>query len=374
MIDIESCIMPDNRFAQLPVKSYFDEDVLKLERDLIFEVFPQYLGHEQWIPHVGDYLVLSHENNGRIMVHAENGINLLSNVCRHRQATILQGRGTASYITCPLHQWTYAPNGTLLGAPHFPENPCLNLENFATQKWNGIIYEAAPHNVASAMASLPSEIAEIVDFTRYVPDKSESYRVNYNWKTFLEFYLEDYHVAPFHPGLGNFVTCDNIQWKFGEWYSVQMVGIKDTLRRPGNSEIYRKWHRAVLDYYGSDLPNYGAIWLYIYPNVMIEWYPLVLVISTVFPNGAGHSVNNVEFFHPEEIILFDTDSITSARIAAEAYIETAIEDNLIGERMHEGRRALWERGGCEVGPYQSPLEDGMRHFHALYRSQIGQYL
>ena len=41
---------------------------------------------------------------------------------------------------------------------------------------------------------------------------------NYNWKTFIEVYLEDYHVAPFHPGLGNFVTCDDLTWQFGDWY------------------------------------------------------------------------------------------------------------------------------------------------------------
>jgi hypothetical protein len=38
--------------------------------------------------------------------------------------------------------------------------------------------------------------------------------------------------------------------------------------------------------------------------------------------------------------------------------------------MDAGRRALLRRGVCEVGPYQSPMEDGMQHFHAWYRSHI----
>ena len=42
--------------------------------------------------------------------------------------------------------------------------------------------------------------------------------MNYNWKTFIEVYLEDYHVGPFHPGLGQFVTCDDLSWEFGDWY------------------------------------------------------------------------------------------------------------------------------------------------------------
>jgi phenylpropionate dioxygenase-like ring-hydroxylating dioxygenase large terminal subunit len=28
----------------------------------------------------------------------------------------------------------------------------------------------------------------------------ELHECNYNWKTFIEVYLEDYHVGPFHPG------------------------------------------------------------------------------------------------------------------------------------------------------------------------------
>jgi len=38
----------------------------------------------------------------------------------------------------------------------------------------------------------------------------------YNWKTFIEVFLEDYHVEPFHPGLGRFVDCDDLKWDFGE--------------------------------------------------------------------------------------------------------------------------------------------------------------
>jgi hypothetical protein len=35
--------------------------------------------------------------------------------------------------------------------------------------------------------------------------------------------------------------------------------------------------------------------------------------------------------------------------------------------MDAGRLALLRRGTSEVGPYQSPMEDGMRHFHEWYR-------
>ena len=32
--------------------------------------------------------------------------------------------------------------------------------------------------------------------------------------------------------------------------------------------------------------------------------------------------------------------------------------------------ALLARGDNEVGPYQSPMEDGMQHFHEWYREKL----
>ena len=59
-------------------------------------------------------------------------------------------------------------------------------------------------------------------------DRVELHECDYNWKTFIEVYLEDYHVGPFHPGLGGFVTCDDLRWEFGEHHSVQTVGAAAT--------------------------------------------------------------------------------------------------------------------------------------------------
>ena len=39
-----------------------------------------------------------------------------------------------------------------------------------------------------------------------------------------------------------------------------------------------------------------------------------------------------------------------------------------------GRRVLMERGDDEAGPYQSPMEDGMQHFHEWYRRVMGTAL
>ena len=364
--------------GQLPVSSYFDAALYQREQDLLFRNGPRYVGHALSVPAVGDYATLAHEGHGRALLRTPSGIELVSNVCRHRQALMLQGRGSvhttqpgsaAGNIVCPLHRWTYsgvtaAQAGTLLGAPHFPHDPCLNLKNYPLREWNGLLFEDNGRDITADLASMGPRAA--LDFKGFVLDRVELHQCNYNWKTFIEVYLEDYHVGPFHPGLGGFVSCEDLRWEFKEHYSVQTVG----LARPGGaagSPVYQRWQDALQAYRGGQPPSQGAIWLTYYPHIMGEWYPHVLTVSTLHPMGVDKTLNQVEFYYPEEIAAFEREFVEAQQAA---YMETCLEDDEIAERMDAGRRALLQRGDNEVGPYQSPMEDGMQHFHDWYRRQM----
>jgi phenylpropionate dioxygenase-like ring-hydroxylating dioxygenase large terminal subunit len=352
--------------TQLPVSSYFDEVVFQREQELIFQHAPRYLGHELALPEVGDYVALLQEGEGRALVRTPAGIELVSNVCRHRQAVMLRGRGrTGQHIVCPLHRWTYDLHGRLVGAPHFEHDPCLNLRSYPVQNWHGLLFEHNGRTVTSDLAAL-GEAAEL-DFSGYVFDRAQVHSCDYNWKTFIEVYLEDYHVGPFHPGLGGFVTCEDLRWEFGREHSVQTVGLQKSQARPG-SPVYGRWQQALRAWRGGVPPRQGAIWLTYYPTVMVEWYPHVLVVSTLFPQGPQKTLNLVEFFYPEEIVAFEREFVEAQQAA---YMETCLEDDEIALRMDAGRRALMLRGDDDRGPYQSPLEDGMQHFHEWLRRQIG---
>jgi choline monooxygenase len=356
--------------APLQVSSYFDPATYQAEQQRIFSTAPKYVGHSLAVPNLGDYYALPQEGEGRVLMHTPKGLELISNVCRHRQAVMLHGRGhqNQANIICPLHRWTYdtsgqQPTGTLIGAPHFEHDPCLNLNNYALQSWNGLQFDAA----STAHTDLNQlfqgmKAAKDLDFSGYVFHRAIQHECQYNWKTFIEVYLEDYHVGPFHPGLGQFVACDELQWEYGDNWSVQTVGVADKLGKPG-SEVYQRWHDAVLNYRGGQPPAHGAIWLTLYPTVMVEWYPHVLTVSTLYPQGPQKTLNLVEFFYPEEIAAFEPDFIEAQQAA---YMETCEEDDEIALRMDAGRKALLERGDNESGPYQSPMEDGMRHFHQWY--------
>jgi choline monooxygenase len=350
--------------CQLPVDWYFDPAVFAREQQL-FANGANYIGHELMVPKVGDYHTLDWMDHAKALVRNADGVELLSNVCRHRQSIMLQGRGNLENIVCPLHRWTYDLKGELLGAPRFAENPCVKLHSTPLTNWNGLLF-AGPRDPRRDLAAMTT--AGDFDFTGYVLDRVETTDYHCNWKTFVEVYLEVYHVDFFHAGLGNFANCDGFQIDAGEHYSVQVVPAKNGLAAPG-TPVYRKWHDACLAQLRGATPKYGALWASYFPGLTLEWYPNVLVVSNLIPRSPTLTTNVVEFYYPEEIVHFEREFIEAQQAA---YRETALEDDEIQQRMDRGRRALWLQGRNEVGPYQSPLEDAMVHFHEWLRKGLGE--
>ena len=118
MSDLSLQLQPAS--CQLPVSSYFDEALYQRELQNIFQQGPRYVGHTLSVPHVGDYYALPQELEGRALVRNASGVvELVSNVCRHRQAIMLKGRDSlvnpvtdhgrqvasaGGNIVCPLHR------------------------------------------------------------------------------------------------------------------------------------------------------------------------------------------------------------------------------------------------------------------------------
>ena len=380
MTDIASLAHVQQALSPLHVRAYFDEELFAREQETIFKQSAIYVGHEKGVPEPGDWRRLPHEEGGRVLVRNPGGVELISNVCRHRQALILGGQtgavtgpgnpagnltATGGNIVCPLHRWTYDNRGQILGAPQFPSTPCLNLPRFPLKSCHGSAVRGAARSAGRpGPAVQPAGVR--LQRLRAGPCGSPS----------MQLQLEDLHRGlpgglprrPFHPGLGRFVTCEDLSWEFAEQYSLQRVGVHDSLEKPG-SDVYRDWHDTLMRYRGGSAPDYGAIWVTYFPTHMIELYPHVLVLSTLYPKSPQETINIAEFYYPEEIALFEREFVEAQRAA---YMETAVEDDEIGERMDAGRLALLRRGVSESGPYQSPMEDGMLHFHEWYRRVMGE--
>lgn len=354
-----------SRTAPLPVAWYLDRAWFEREMLLLFDRGPNYAGHELMVPEPGDYLSLPWMDERKVLVRDRHGVNLLSNVCRHRQAQLLDGRGRIQNIVCPVHRWTYGLDGRLLGAPDFDQTPQCSLPSTRLTRWHGLLF-AGPRDPSADLADFP--LAADYDWSGYVYDRTLVDECPFNWKTFLEIFLELYHVEAAHPGLRKWVDPANYEWGFGDRWSYQILGVKDQLREQASAN-YEKYRDAILRYSGGKLPKYGTVWSILYPNVMIEWYPFALVVSTLIPRGPERTTNVVEFYYPEEIRAFEPQIVEAHQAS---YAESAAEDAAVCARLHEGRRALWLGGEDDVGPYHTPHEDGMIHLHDWIRREMGQ--
>lgn len=353
---------------QLPVAWYVDPAIHALELEHVFGPGPGYVGHASMVPEEGSYHVLDWKGEAWMLVRNAQGVDVLSNICRHRQAVMLRGRGTARNIVCPIHRWSYDLRGAQRAAPHFPENPCRSLDRRPLRTWNGLLFDGR-RDIGAELAGF--SMREAFDYSDYVYERTvvEDYPVN--WKTFLEIYLELYHVEPFHSGLKGYVDCAAFapgDWEFGETWSNQVMTLKGNMSAA--SEEYRRYYELVTDLRGRP-PRHATLWFCLYPNVMLEWYPEALAVSFLLPTSASSTRNVIDFFYPRDVVA-DHREIVEAHQTA--YDESAAEDRFIVERIDEGRRALFAQGSDDVGPYQDPLEDGMVHFHRWLRAQLGAHL
>ena len=132
--------------SQLPVNWYHDQAQFDLEQRLIFNRSPGalgYIGHELMVPNAGDYHAVGWMNDALALVRNQHGVELISNVCRHRQAIMLNGRGilrppaATSSVRCTAGPTTMkaACSARLTLAPT-PALTCTRLRPIAGTAWS----------------------------------------------------------------------------------------------------------------------------------------------------------------------------------------------------------------------------------------------
>ena len=342
-------------YTKLNPNSFFENSTLSLEQTELFNK-TNYFGHKLMVPEHGSYFALRQPNENKVLINDRGIIRVLSNICRHRNARMLGNRGTISSIVCPIHRWTYDLQGNLIGAPDWKILPkiCLSAEKLID--WNGLLFNHLADSFYKQLSDC--SFSKYFSFKNYCFHSLETNLCNYNWKTFVEVYLDDYHVNPFHPGLGNFVNCGKLKWFFCDSFSVQAVGISE-FKQKGTS-TYEKWQDQVIELHKDGNLEWGAVWMLIYPNIMVEWYPQTVVVSTLYPLEAQKTLNITEFYYAEEIALFNEEYVQSQK---EAYKETAKEDDEIAERMEQGKQSIRNEDKLNPNFLHPTLEKGIPEFY-----------
>jgi choline monooxygenase len=183
---------------------------------------------------------------------------------------------------------------------------------------------------------------------------SSTVEYQFDWKIYMEIFLDLYHVNSYHPGLRSSIDCNTFEWILEEGWCCQTAEFSKTMSTIENySRLFDIYKESGL----FNSTKYGAIWLGIYPNTMIEYYPGAITVSTVWPTAPGKCVNFLDWYYEKDLVEKFPDF---PEIQQKAFIMTADEDEEIGMKLQKGVSLQDKPFVVKNHPVE---EAGFNHFH-----------
>jgi choline monooxygenase len=325
-----------------PSSWYLDPAFLMAEKERIFYDRWIYLGPASELQQPGDFVCHQLIDQPLVVTMADDGqLRAFYNVCRHHAACVAEGRGNAEQLTCPYHGWAYRLDGSLRRAPRLGQLSNFDVKEFGLQPvrlevWGGLLFVhlgQPTQGVAEFYSGLEKFLsADDVASLRYVGRKE--YVLECNWKVFSDNYLDGgYHVEYLHPDLASQLDLDNYETLLEEHFSIQRC------RSEGDSERL----------------GGGAVYAYLFPNLMLNRYGEILDINLVLPLGPDRCRVIFDFFFAAGC---QQDFIDSSLASSH---QVQLEDVGICESVQRGLRSR----GYEKGRYAPRIELGELHFAKL---------
>lgn len=191
----------------LPPDCYHSQAAYDAEVERIFMKEWTCVGRVEDIPNPGDYFTKDIITEPIIVARdGEGEIKAMLNVCRHRGCKVVENAGTVKNFRCPYHGWLYALNGELRGAPEFKETVGFDKSTFGLKPvrceiWEGFIFVNMDPE-ATSLASRFSDVSifgfEAYEVGTHININRWRFELKCNWKTYVENYIESYHVPWVH--------------------------------------------------------------------------------------------------------------------------------------------------------------------------------
>lgn len=284
----ENVSVPFDRARAMPPSVYTSTDFLGRELRDIFAKDWFCVGRASALAASGDYVTLELAGQPIIVLRAQDGaLRAMSNVCRHRMSTLLEGRGNTRSIVCPYHAWTYNLDGSLRGAPAMTQNEgfCKSdyqLPDIRCEEWLGWVFVSL--NPASPpVATQLSKVADMVgdyDMTNYTETFFETHVWDTNWKVLAENFMESYHLPVCHAGtIGGLskleeMICPPGEDAFNYHTILKDESLKIAMAHPSNTRMEGERRRTTY-------------LLAIYPSLLITLTPGYFWYLTLHPEGVG---------------------------------------------------------------------------------------
>ena len=281
--------VPFEQAHAMPKSVYTSPEFLALEEQHIFAQEWLCAGRAEALPEPGDYLTMTIAGEPVIVLRDRDGeIRAMSNVCRHRMSTLLEGRGSVRSIVCPYHAWTYNLDGSLRGAPAMTLNEGFCKEQLGLPKvrctvWLGWIMVTLNPDAPDPAERLKGVEDLVGDF--HMENYHEAFREEFhwatNWKVLAENFMESYHLPVCHAGtIGNTVdlmkmTCPEGDPAFNYHHIIKNDALDLTLAHPTNTTLTGDMRRTTF-------------LISVYPSLMITLSPGYFWYLSLTPDGPGH--------------------------------------------------------------------------------------
>lgn len=335
---------------------YTDLRIAELERRHVFGGTWQMVGRTAQVEKPGDFITAEVAGEPLIISRGPDGVlRAFYNVCRHHAAAVeTRPCGNANLFRCPYHGWSYGTDGSLKGVPEFDgvcnfDRAKNGLVPVRVEAWEKFIFV----NLDEKSPSLHSHLGGMVEQFKplgleglHFAERRE-FDLQCNWKVFVDNYLDGgYHVPHLHKGLNSILEYKNYTIENFESYCLQSSPIDAT----GGEAMTAAVRKGQALYY----------WLY--PNLMLNWYEGYLDTNFVIPLGIDKMRVVFEFYFA------DVSEAARARNKQSMDVSERIqdEDHSICESVQKGLNSR----AYGAGRLSVRREAGEQLFHRLLHRDL----
>ncbi len=280
----------------------------------------------------------------------DDDVRCLSNVCTHRGNIVCEGAGNERSLRCRYHGRRFGLDGKCTFMPEFegvegfpsrsddlPQVPLSFWRQFAFVNLSPTeTLEEVFGEVEARVGWMP-----VQDFV-FTPGRARDYLVKGHWALYVDNYLEGFHIPYIHAALN--ATLD-----YGAYNTELLAHGNLQLGVAGDGEP------------AFDLPSgssdqgrrIAAYYFWIFPNLMLNFYPWGLSVNVVRP--LGPSLTKVSF------LPFVWDESKLDQGAGSALDRVEREDEAVVEAVQKGLRSRF----YDRGRYSPTRECGVHQFHRM---------
>jgi choline monooxygenase len=348
--------------STLPAGWYTEPEVLAVERREIFPYAWQYVGPAPDVAQPGQFMTANLAALPIVIARDRAGeLHAMANVCQHRGAIVVSGKGACRAFKCPYHGWSYGLDGRLKSAPWMAEKP--DPDHFSLPLLH--VAECGPFVFAAREPADPFDryIGHLPERLRAIGVPLESvrvreqieYNVAANWKVLVENFSECYHCPTVHPYFASYVDLKNYEFEFDAYWFAQ--GGPDPRRSDPNHD---------------DGPSIAAgLYVQLWPNVMLNVYPGEDNVSAmvVVPISHERSIVRIDFFFG------DSASAADSADTVQFTDRQLREDWQIAESVQQGLASgAFRAGQLNLGVAAGRSEEGINRFQARVAAALNEPL